>query len=152
MSRTLTGALLLSFSLSLSWNAAAGERARETATVLDGIERSLRRLAGHEHAEAASGEIDLAEKWTAEAREALGEGRDRRAAILAERLEPQLDLVRAVLDAAGIAAEAERAELELAELEAELNRLRDMIARLTIAREGVRLTDAYPRGEEDGEQ
>jgi hypothetical protein len=152
MKRTLTGAVLLSLSLSLSWEAAAGERARETAAVLDGVERSLRRLAGHEHAEAASGEIELAEKWIEEAGEALGEGRNRRAAILAERLGPQLDLVRAVLDAAGIAAEAERAERELAELEAELNRLRDMIARLTIAREGARLSDAYPHGGEDAEQ
>ena len=125
--------------------AAGGELARRTAAAVERSKDELESLESGEHAAAADGEIARARREILDARAALERGDDARAAMLAERLERQIALVRAVIACAAVAARADAAAERVAALERRVAALRERLDRLEIEARGADVTDAYPR-------
>jgi hypothetical protein len=116
---------------------AAGEF-RRSGTELDRIEE-------REGAEVAAGEIALARRWIEEGFALLKKGHERQAAVLAERLPVQLNLIRAMLASRLAEVEADREEAEAHELGKSLERLKARYDRLVLLHRGAEASNAFPR-------
>jgi len=142
---TLAPALVTALLIALAGGqAAARSQARRAAAQIERAAADLAVLAEHPFADAARGEIELLETWIEDAGNAVAAGKQRRAAILAERLPLQAALVRALL---ALAEERERnRELEerAGELRRELAVLRGRLDRLDLRRLGRFATWAHP--------
>jgi len=139
-----TSAVLAIALTALAPAALAGPRARRVASALIRSESSLQEISAAEDASALGAELTLAQRWLDDARSALRDGRDKRAEMLAQRLDAQIALLRAMLSAAGAetrADAAERAALALADRISELETRYDALA---LEARGAQLTSAFP--------
>jgi hypothetical protein len=104
---------------------------------LDGIEKS-------KGADAAQFEIVTARKWIEDGKRLLGAGRKKKAAVYAERLPSQLDLVRVLVTTGLSLKECEKLEQEAAIISQDLKILTAKHNRLILRVHGTALTDAFP--------
>jgi primosomal protein N'' len=128
--------------------AGAGARARRAAAALVRADAALLEISGHENAGALGAELTVAKSLLDDARAALRSGHDKRAEVLAERLDAQIALLRGMLSAAGVEARADAAELSVKAL---ADRIRELEARydaLVLEARGAELTAAFPQKQE----
>ncbi len=110
---------------------------RKTISDLDSIEAG-------EGVGAAAEEISQTREWIADGQSLLREGRFKKAAVLAERLPMQLELIRVLVVSAEAIKKATGIEREILEMERELRVLEARHRRLTLARDGGVMTGAFP--------
>ncbi len=143
--RTTLGLLLAAAVVLCTSSGHAGRLLRETAARLRQAEAQLEKLEKEDGALGAKAELQIARDWVKEGFELLRKGKTRKAAVLAERLPAQMVLVRSVMVAAKVEADAKAAEARLQEMEIRARLLRDRYDRLIIRRDGAAATLAYPR-------
>jgi hypothetical protein len=112
----------------------------------------LAALESKDASRAAAAEIARASKWIEEGLDRLRASDETKAAVLAERLAPQLRLVRAIVDAARAEAEADKAELAAHALSQTVRLLQERYDRLVLEIRGTALTDAVPHAGDAGAQ
>jgi hypothetical protein len=122
----------------------AGARARRAAAALIRVEASIQEISADEGAGALGAELDLARGWLDDARSSLRAGRDKRAEALAQRLDAQIALLRAMLSAAGAEARAEAAERAALALADKIRELEGRYDSLVLEARGAELTSAFP--------
>ena len=143
-----TSAVLVMALTALAPAAQAGARARRAASALIRAESSLLEISAHEHASALGAELTLARRWLDDARVALRAGRDKRAEMLAQRLDAQIALLRTMLSAAGTEARAEAAERASLALADRIRALETRYDALVLEARGAELTSAFPEKKE----
>ena len=143
-------ALMIAICVTVMWTSVAwgGDLLKESAAALRRASAQLERIEQREDAHVVAGEIKVAKTWIEKGFALLREGKHRRAAILAERLPAQMNLILAILSAWAVQQEAVRAQEELDELERKLKLVQLRYDRLLLKRKGTGLTLAYPRGED----
>jgi len=110
---------------------------KRSSTDLDEIE-------AEEGARAAAAEIAVARKWIEDGRLFLREGRMKKAAVLAEKLPAQIELIRVIVAAGLVAAEATGVEKEILLKKKTLIELKARLDRLMLQRRGVDARSAEP--------
>jgi hypothetical protein len=94
--------------------------------------------------EAVKGEIAVAKKLVTHGKLLLRAGRTKKAAILAERLQFQIALVRAIAATGEAAAELRKTEGQVFEMEQKLKMLRGRLNHLRLEVDGAKATSAFP--------
>ena len=145
-----TPALVIAICVTVLWASVAwgGDLLKESAAGFRHASAQLEKIEQREDAHVVVGEIKVAKTWIEKGFALLREGRHRPAAILAERLPAQINLIRAILSAWAVQEEAVRAQEDLDELERKLKLVQIRYDRLLLLRKGANLTLAYPRGED----
>ncbi len=110
---------------------------KRLSTDLDEIETD-------EGAHTAAAEIAVARKWIEDGRLLLREGRMRKAAVLAEKLPAQIELIRVIVMAGLVAAEAKSVEKELLLKRKIVIELKARLDRLILLRRGVDAKNVEP--------
>jgi hypothetical protein len=149
MSRLLLALLCAVVLVSLAADAPGGGLLKKAAAEFRRSGAELDRIEEREGTEVAAGEIALARRWIEEGFALLKKGRERRAAVLAERLPVQLNLIRAILASRAAEVEADREEAEAHELGKRLALLRARYDRLVLLHRGAEATNAYPRKQDE---
>jgi uncharacterized protein YicC (UPF0701 family) len=148
--RLAVWALLLASIVLAADRVEAGPTRRDTASRLRDAAAALDALEKAEDAEAARGDILVARGWVDEGVAHLRKGRAREAALLAERIPSQLQLINAVLTLARVRKATALAQDEFGEIERRIAALRARQARLILERDGPHATLAYPRSSGGG--
>ncbi len=143
-------AIVIAICVTALWASVArgGDLLKESAAALRRASAQLEKIEQREDAHVVAGEINVAKAWIEKGFALLREGRRRPAAILAERLPAQINLIRAILSAWAVQEEAARVQEDLDELERKLKLVQSRYDRLLLLRKGANLTLAYPRGED----
>jgi hypothetical protein len=143
-------AIVITICVAALWTSVAwgGDLFKESAAGFRRASAQLERIEKREDAHVVAGEIEVAKTWIERGFALLREGRHRPAAILAERLPAQINLIRAILSAWAVQEEVVRAQEDLDELERKLKLVQIRYDRLLLLRKGANLTLAYPRGKD----
>ncbi|MDD5308503.1 MAG: hypothetical protein PHU25_14370 [Deltaproteobacteria bacterium] len=123
---------------------------QKSAKVFRDAKAELAAMESEGKSAAAAAEIARARKWIEEGLERLRASDPTKAAVLAERLPPQLRLVRALLDAAREEADADKAELAAHAFSESVRLLQARYDRLVLEARGTALTGAVPHAEDAG--
>ncbi len=139
----ITKAVILA-TLSIALPARGADLARASDAAFRNMSTDLDSIEAGEGADAAAEEIARAREWIADGRSLLREGKFRKAAVLAERLPLQLELIRVLVVSAQAIAEATGIERDVLDMERELRVLQVRHRRLALVRDGGVLTGAFP--------
>jgi hypothetical protein len=137
---SLGGVVCILFSVEVN----GADLAKLSHAAFRGFSSELDKTEKLEHAVYATGEISIARKCIEDGGLLLRDGRVRKAAIIAERLPIQLELIRVLVAAAGVLEEAKNVELETVQLERELLRLKTKYDRLSLQFYGKGASGSVP--------
>ncbi|MCP4674214.1 MAG: hypothetical protein GY854_01575 [Deltaproteobacteria bacterium] len=101
------------------------------------LSADLDEIEAEDGARAAAAEIAVARKWIEDGRLFLRDGRMKKAAVLAEKLPAQIGLIRVIVTAGLVAAEAMSVEKEVLLKKKSVLELKARLDRLMLQRRGV---------------
>ena len=108
------------------------------------FEAIIAELEGSEQPKAIGGEIAVAKKLVTHGKLLLRAGRTKKAAVFAERLQFQIELIRAMIAASDAIQELHRTEDAILNMEMQLKMLKSRMNRLRLEVEGAKVTGAFP--------
>jgi hypothetical protein len=121
-----------------------------SASVFDSSEQEIDKIAKSRTSVEAEEEIAVAKRFIEHGKLLLRAGHTRKAAVYAERLHVQLELIRALVAAAAAAETTAAAKGDVLRLEQRLSSLKQRYRRLYLKVHGEALTDAFPAISEQG--
>ena len=136
------GMIATALLLSLSPVGYASNLGRQCASQIKHIEEQIAALKGQTEVKAVVGDIAVAQRWIAEGKMLLKEGRVRQATVLAERLVFQLRLIRLLMATQRIWDQAERIGQQRDKVRQDLEVLKSQYDALVLQRHGAALTGA----------
>jgi hypothetical protein len=123
--------LVLTFCLATAAGGRAEADDEMSADSFNCFQSDINALAAHKHADAASAEIVVARTLIEDGTRRLRRGQRKKAAIIAERLPVQVNLIRILVSAEAAMKESEQLEAQASAIEKELRVIRERLARLT---------------------
>ena len=134
----------------LLFQAQASELKRALTSRLEDAKETLNAIEQGHDSVFAAGEIAVARRWLADASKMLESGKQKRAAVLAERLPSQLALISKIMEAGRLSKAAEEVELEVYRSEQKLHGVEAKIRRLSLKLKGPQLLGARPLTGQEG--
>jgi hypothetical protein len=107
-------------------------------------ERIIADLEGGDQTAAVIGEMAVAKRLVIHGKLLLRAGRTKKAEILADQLQLQIELIRMLIAASEALRELSRSEQEILEMEQNLKRLKERLNRLSLEVGGAQATGAFP--------